>query len=555
MKTTTPSNLPNANPLTNPVAVPTLSSLPALNVQSAVIKPGAVKVATQKANEADLNVKASLVTPKPVTPVSVNSPAGSPVPAGYDPATGMPIGWKPAAPPATPPAGSQNSGAAGGQAGQGGTNAGGNAQTQPYTPPGSKPGTVDGAVDPYAKAALETPDFATTPQGQQYYQDFAKAAQGALTLSEQQKEEAKQYGLAAGMRYDSLIADAKLKSQKGKASNFVQAAKSGGLDSSAWAGVAALVGAPAGVERLEGIGGALESMASAYDQVVANLESEKQQAIIAATQAREEYLLTRNKDSYKIASDLFDKAKSMYDDQIKLNMAKSETLRSYQEYLTKTTKDAYDAAENDIKTLAGSGMAATDFDDKKKRDFELSLRLPHGSFDSYYKAQFDAAQAKTQEDKVKAATSVIDLLNKIPVGQKVTIGDATYEGTGEDKNIVTYKETDRNGNVMILEYNKDTKEVTTVKTGIKVRVPGSGGGGSSGQDEKRQKQALDDAVGLIQDLDGDKLSWGAAFDTMRVKYPELTPDAINGLLGGGIPYNEATKKFETKQAWGRAVKK
>lgn len=543
---TTPSNLPNVD-TTIPVPGP-LSSLPALNTQSAVIKPGAAAADAAKVNEANLSTKQQLASAPQVNITVASGPnktgaaatpqinPASPVPAGYDPATGMPIGWTPTPQPTS--------------------NTNQNSQTQQNS---SSAATADAtklaATDPYAQSVLDAQNFSDTQQGKDYYDAYNKAATQSLTLTEAQETEAKQAGVQAGMRYDSLIADAKLKGEKGKASNFVSAAKAGGLDSSAWAGVAALVGAPAGVENFEGIGGALESMASAYDQVVANLKSDQQQAIIAAEAARREYLLTKNDKALKVASDQFDKAKSLYDDQIALNMNKSNVLQSYQEHLSKTTKEAYEAASTDIENLTKSGLATTNFTDEKKRNLELSLRLPYNSFDTYYQAQLDANTAKTQEEKIKAATSTIDLLNKIPVGQKIKIGDAEYEGLGEDKNIVTYKETDKYGNVLLLEYNKSTKEVQTVKTGVQTRVPGSGSGGGTTDAEKKQAKLITDAAEMIEKLDTSKISWGAAFDTLKLKYPEAEPDTINGLLGGGVPYDSATGAFDTNKAFGRAIPK
>lgn len=72
-------------------------------------------------------------------------------------------------------------------------------------------------------------------------------------------------------------------------------------------------------------------------------------------------------------------------------------------------------------------------------------------------------------------------------------------------------------------------------------------------DEKEIVSFQKDAGDLIIKLDTDEIKWGAAFDSLKAKYPQASNDAINNILGGGVAYDPKTKTFGT--AWGRANKK
>lgn len=75
-------------------------------------------------------------------------------------------------------------------------------------------------------------------------------------------------------------------------------------------------------------------------------------------------------------------------------------------------------------------------------------------------------------------------------------------------------------------------------------------------EEKEIKAFQSEAGDLIARLESagdDKVSWSAAFDILKTKYPSASNDTINAALGGGIPYSNGT--FDTAGAWGRAKKK
>jgi len=62
------------------------------------------------------------------------------------------------------------------------------------------------------------------------------------------------------------------------------------------------------------------------------------------------------------------------------------------------------------------------------------------------------------------------------------------------------------------------------------------------------------AQDLVPKLLNKEMTWGVAWDTLHTNYPEASADTINNALGGGIPYDPATGKFDTSKAWGTALK-
>jgi len=69
--------------------------------------------------------------------------------------------------------------------------------------------------------------------------------------------------------------------------------------------------------------------------------------------------------------------------------------------------------------------------------------------------------------------------------------------------------------------------------------------------EKIQKLATQ----LLEKYSAGKMNWAEMYDTVKINFPDMPPDAINELLGGGIPYNPETGVWDTSKAWGRAIER
>ena len=111
------------------------------------------------------------------------------------------------------------------------------------------------------------------------------------------------------------------------------------------------------------------------------------------------------------------------------------------------------AAKNtrdDIERMAKSGIDLNQIAPEERSRYEQAAGLSQGSFDAYYQATYDTQNAKNQEDQVKAASSIITLLEKIPAGQTVKIGSAIYSGLqplNDKSDVFQSTETDNTGNV------------------------------------------------------------------------------------------------------------
>ncbi|MEA1909993.1 MAG: hypothetical protein U9M89_03150, partial [Patescibacteria group bacterium] len=76
---------------------------------------------------------------------------------------------------------------------------------------------------------------------------------------------------------------------------------------------------------------------------------------------------------------------------------------------------------------------------------------------------------------------------------------------------------------------------------------------NSGEGDDADIQAFEEkGAKLIEKLDNGGIDWYTAFDSLKAEFPQATSDTINSILGGGIPYNEETGEWDTKNAWGRA---
>lgn len=480
MADTTPPVIPTAN-----AGTPS-SSIPALSDTSIAMSPGADKLSADKTAAAELNKKSAALAPTP-TP----TPTGSPTPTATPDDTVLKANYY---------AGINNGGTmqqASDAATQGKIYTPPKTDTTEQPPAGTKwqydqnTGTrsavpiTDTTVPPAGTSGAQPPAgspeaailAATLPDtSSQYYQDYAASAKKASDaaagiFTTQDQADITAAGKAAGSQYDALISQSATKSEQSKASDLVAAAKSGGLDSSAWVGIASLLGVPAGVPDFKQVGGALESLASSYDAVVTNLEVQKTQAIAAAEEAKRQAIATGDMNAYKIANDAFDKVSQIAKDQITLNTNKSQVLQTYQDHLTKTTAEAQAAAQADVSTWATSGIDVSKISDQKKRDMELSLKLPYGTFDNYYSLQSSAAKMKTQTDQADYVAKTINFMKDIPAGQSVDIAmpdgtKAHYTSLANPADNIQVLKEDVNGKSVLMYVNKQTNQVVMQDLGI-----------------------------------------------------------------------------------------
>lgn len=100
------------------------------------------------------------------------------------------------------------------------------------------------------------------------------------------------------------------------------------------------------------------------------------------------------------------------------------------------------------------------------------------------KDQFDLAR-DLKKDELDYKVKLNNLLSSIPKGETIEIDGAIYEGVGDDKQVTSIIQTDRDGTQYIIGYDKNTGQILYKNpTGIKERVGGSGGGGGGGTSYK-----------------------------------------------------------------------
>ncbi len=385
--------------------------------------------------------------------------------------------------------------------------------------------------------------YADTAEGKVDFSNVQIKANEMKTLNATDLADIEQAGTLEGAKYETLIAQAKAKRVSGMASGLTAAAKAGGLDTSAWVGISALVGEPAGGPAgFEGIGGKLAQMGSDYDAVVADLQSKQIQAIALAKQAKREAVLTGKKEDWNTAVKMYDMAKSIYDDKTTMLTNKLSVLNSYSKFLQ-------DSAEGQVAKMDKFLSVGMDVPDEVKSGIDSLYGA--GFADKYIETSRNAKNAIDMETQLKTISDIYSLLSKIPEGQSIKIGDATYKGIKTmDVNTQTFSETDSAGNVTYITMDKTTGKIINAVSGGRI------GKGKEGDNQPTEEDFRKDISDMIEKLDNPdpakKISWGTAFDMIKTKYPQVDDATINAMLGGSVDYNPETGEFTNPK--GRAAK-
>lgn len=175
---------------------------------------------------------------------------------------------------------------------------------------------------------------------------------------------------------------------------------------------------------------------------------------------------------------------------------------------------------------------------------EQSLGLPAGYLNSVQATKAAAKAAQTTEDFTKVFNTGAIKAAELPVGQSFTLQSPTGEEitfTGTKPN--EYQIVSNKSGIYVVD--KLTMKVTKAAS-----FPVSESDTTS--DDKDIKAFQKSAADLIPQLDSGKVSWAAAYDSLKAEFPKADPETINAILGGGIPYDKKTNVFDTANAYGRA---
>lgn len=370
------------------------------------------------------------------------------------------------------------------------------------------------------KSLTDRSAYAETKEGKTASEKVAAAAEAEGTITAEDTAAIEEAGRATGAEYQTQVSALEEKARQGRASNLVAAAKSGGLDASAWAGISALVGLPAGgPEGFEGVGGKLAAMGSEYDAAIADMKNQQLSAVAAAKTAKKQAIITGKEEDYNKALTLYNNAKGIYDDVTTMQQNKATVLKSYRDYLETTSEENKIKIANQVATNLSLGISATDYSEDDKRSAETALGLPAGYFDTYYEAQQAATEAIQVTDEIEKESKIIDaqikvvkLLLDIPEDQTIIIGDNTYSGlkTIDDKSkTYEFTETDRSGNVtQVVTRINETGELEVVgqlnlgKIGKPMASSGSTNPTNSTFNEKQAIADMTKQLGTVVGNDG-----------------------------------------------------
>lgn len=212
--------------------------------------------------------------------------------------------------------------------------------------------------------------------------------------------------------------------------------------------------------------GALISLNQTHATEQATLESKRQSAIQAANDAidSKNYVVAEAmaKEAKDYVAAMAKNQQDYLDNQIKIQTSQIAAVDAAQKQ-----------ADNSLKafsTLTPDEVSKIDPASLTKIDQAYGLQ---GFALNYIKATSAANAAKSQSDLVDAQQKMLTLLQDIPAGKTVTFPDptnptgpgTTYTGMGKTGDIATFSETDNNGRVTVIAYNKGSGTITRTPVG------------------------------------------------------------------------------------------
>lgn len=339
----------------------------------------------------------------------------------------------------------------------------------------------------------DTTAFADTPEAQDALARIEEARNrlSAANLGEftdEQQSIIDQAGEAAGAEFDPLIAQAEEDMRRGMPKALISGGERGGFMSTQIAGQAALVPTVGG--DFIGAGGELKNIENDYNFIIKDLKAKKQQAILAAKDAARKYQQTGAKSDYDAAQELFDRAKTMYDSEQKAIADRVDLIANYQKIAQAQTKfitEQQDVVFERLGEIAKAGGSIPS-------DIQAQVDSIYGNgfTEQYYIAEQMAQAAETEADNIKLAKTVVDIVDKIPEGQEISIGGTSYMGMRQGNNKV-YREV-RPDNTTAYVTIDENGEVVSVAEGIQVKGTSSGGSGGGGG---TQSNAVTDLVNQV----------------------------------------------------------
>lgn len=206
--------------------------------------------------------------------------------------------------------------------------------------------------------------------------------------------------------------------------------------------------------------GVLLNLAATHKSEIATLQAKRADAIQQANNAitDKQFALAqlKVKEVKDIEQTIHDRKNEFFNNSLK---AVTEARQQDEFYRKKIT--------DDLDMLGKLSLNDTELklDPTKAAEIDAFYGTP-GFTQQYLTTVRNAAKAKEAKDRIAVQKDTLDLLSKIPAGQKLTFPDGTsYVGLGSAEDISSSLQIDDNGNGRMVNYNKRTGQVTVVPVG------------------------------------------------------------------------------------------
>lgn len=218
--------------------------------------------------------------------------------------------------------------------------------------------------------------------------------------------------------------------------------------------------------------GVLLNLAATHKSEIATLQAKRADAIQQANNAitDKQFALAqlKVKEVKDIEQTIHDRKNEFFNNSLK---AVTEARQQDEAYRKKIT--------DDLDMLGKLSLNDTELklDPAKASEIDSYYGTP-GFTQQYLTTVRNAAKAKEAKDRIAVQKDTLDLLSKIPVGQKLTFPDGTsYIGLGSAEDVSSSLQVDDLGVGRMVNYNKRTGQVTVVPVGMVGKTSDSGSGG------------------------------------------------------------------------------
>ncbi len=306
----------------------------------------------------------------------------------------------------------------------------------------------------------------------------------SMTLTPQDEADIAAAGMAAGMKYDPLISEAKEEKRKGMPKAVISAGERGGFMSTQMAGVSALAQTEGG--DWIGAGGELENIKSVYDVNIQNLETAKLRAIEKAKAAAQAAKLSGKREDRKAMMEAFEFAQNASLKQIQLANEKVQAISNWEKLQTQRIATRMPSLYESI-----TGDPTTD-----KANIE-NFAKQYGYDSDLVKNTLLSYDKDIKENALNTIAKKISIAKTIPKGETFTDPESglTIIGT-EDPEVMEVNQVVGNNEYLVrydLSDPQNPKEMFRINLGAKWKPEGSPSGIGT-----KMFEGLSAAEGLLQ---------------------------------------------------------